>query len=181
MRLRVRQRDAFTRAELEELLRWLEVAYGEGPWRPAHWEEIGPGPHILAEDEDGELLAHACIVWVPIRVGDAPLRAGYLEDVATRRDVRGRGHGTAVVTAARPLIDAAADIGFLGTGSQSFYERLGWVRWRGASSVIEPDGSTTRTPEEDGSIMALLFSHTPSSVSLDQPITRPRRDPDEAW
>jgi aminoglycoside 2'-N-acetyltransferase I len=181
MRVRVRQRDAYTRGELSELLRWLEDAYEDGPWRPAHWDEIGPGPHIVAEDDAGELLAHACIAWVPMRVGAETLDAGYLEDVATRKDVRGLGHATAVVTAAGPLIEAEAEIGFLATGSQPFYERLGWVRWRGPSSVWEADGSTTPTPEEDGYIMAMRFPHTPRSVTLDLPITRPRRDPDEAW
>jgi len=181
MRVRVRQRDDYTRAELGVLLRWLEDAYEDGPWRAAHWDEVGPGPHIVAEDDDGELLAHACIAWVPVRVGETDLRAGYLEDVATRADVRGRGHGTAVVQAARSLIEAAAEIGFLATGSQHFYERLGWVRWRGRSSVTEPDGSATPTPEEDGYLMAMLFPHTPGSVSVDQPIRRPRRDPDEPW
>ena len=73
------------------------------------------------------------------------------------------------------------EIGFLATGSQPFYERLGWVRWRGPSSVTEPDGSATPTPEEDGYLMAMLFPHTPGSVSVDQPIRRPRRDPDEPW
>jgi len=181
MRVRVRERADLTPAELDALRRWLEDAYEDGPWRPTHWDDIGPGPHIVAEDADGALLAHACVAWVPIRIGDVTLRAGYLEDVATRADVRGRGYGTAVVTAAHPLIEASADIGFLATGSQPFYERLGWVRWRGPSSVTELDGSTTPTPEEDAFIMAMVFPHTPGPIDVDRPITRPRRDPDEAW
>jgi aminoglycoside 2'-N-acetyltransferase I len=181
MRVRVRERGDFTAEELDRLLHWLEDAYEDGPWRPEHWDEIGPGPHILAEEADGELLAHACIAWVPIRVDRDTIRSGYLEDVATRKDRRGRGYGSAVVTAATSLIGDAAEIGFLATGSQPFYEALGWVRWRGPSSASEPDGSITPTPEDDGYIMALTFPHTPASVSVDQPIVRPRRDPDEAW
>src|SRR4029079_18288511 len=154
MRVRVRQRGEYTRAELGVLLRWLEDAYEDGPWRAGHWDEIGPGHHIVPEVADGELLARACIAWVPVRVGETDLRAGYLEDVATRTDVRGRGHGTAVVQAARSLIEAAAEIGFLATGSQHFYERLGWVRWRGRSSVTEHDGSATPSPQADGALYA---------------------------
>ena len=180
MRVRVRDRSSFTRAELDELRVWLEVAYDDGPWRAEHWDEIGPGPHVVAEDDDGTLLAHACVAWVPLTVGETPLQTGYLEDVATRHDVRGRGYGTAVVTAAHPLIRAEAEIGFLATGSQPFYERLGWERWRGASSVVESDGSRTPTPEEDPYLMVLRFPET-RELSVDQPVVRPRRDPDEAW
>jgi aminoglycoside 2'-N-acetyltransferase I len=181
MQVRVRERDGFTDAELDELRRWLEVAFDDGPWRPAHWDELGPGPHVVAERARGDLLAHACIAWVPLRIGEVELLAGYLEDVATRSDVRGHGYGSAVVSAARPLIEASADIGFLATGSQSFYERLGWVRWSGSSCVVEHDGSITPTPEEDSYLMGLFVPRTPTGVSVDQPIRRPRRDPDEAW
>jgi aminoglycoside 2'-N-acetyltransferase I len=180
MRLRVRDRSSFAPAELDELRAWLEDAYDEGPWRAEHWDDLGPGPHVVAEDDDGSLLAHACIAWVPLTVGDTTLRAGYLEDVATRADVRGRGYGTAVVTATHPLIHADAAIGFLATGSHGFYERLGWERWRGPSSVIESDGARTPTREEDGYLMALRFSES-LAVSVDEPVARPRRDPDEAW
>jgi len=180
MRVRIRERASFSRSELDDLRVWLEAAYEDGAWRAEHWDEIGPGPHVVAEDDDGALLAHACVAWVPITIGDVVLRAGYLEDVATRADVRGRGIGTAVVTATHPLIRDAAQIGFLATGSHGFYERLGWVRWRGPSAVFEPDGTRTPTPEEDGYLMALPFPET-TPLSLDLPIARPRRDPDEAW
>lgn len=180
MRVRVRDRSSFSSTELNELRTWLEVAYDDGPWRAEHWAEIGPGPHVVAEDDDGAMLAHACVAWVPVTIGGSTLRAGYLEDVATRADVRGRGYGTTVVSATHPLIHAEAEIGFLATGSQPFYEQLGWMRWRGPSSVIEPDGTRTRTPEEDGSLMVLRFPDTPA-VSLELPVSRPRRDPEEAW
>ncbi len=180
MRVRVRDRSSYTADELVELRAWLEDAYDDGPWRAEHWDEIGPGPHVVAEGDDGSLLAHACVAWVPVTIGETTLPMGYLEDVATRADVRGRGYGTTVVTAAHPLIEAGAAIGFLATGSHPFYERLGWVTWRGPSSVFEADGSRTPTPEEDGSLMALRFPHTPD-LSLDLPVARPRRDPEEAW
>jgi aminoglycoside 2'-N-acetyltransferase I len=181
MQVRVRQRGDFTPRELGDLLHWLEDAYDDGPWREQHWDEIGPGPHIVAEGTAGELLAHACIAWVPIRIGETTLDTGYLEDVATRPDLRGRGLGSAVVEAAHPLIEANAEIGFLATGSPRFYERLGWVTWLGASSVTELDGSVTSTPEEDGNIMALFVPATPRGISPELPICRPRRDDDEAW
>ncbi len=180
MQVRVRDRSSYSAAELDELRAWLEDAYDDGPWRAEHWDDIGPGPHVVAEGDDGSLLAHACVSWVSVTIGETTLPAGYLEDVATRADVRGLGYGTAVVTATRSLIEADAAIGFLATGSQPFYERLGWATWRGRSSVIEADGSRTPTPEEDGHLMVLRFADTPD-LSLGLPIVRPRRDPEEAW
>lgn len=181
--LRIRDRSAFTAAELDELGRWLAVAYDEpaASYRPETWTEIAPGPHLTI-DEGGELLAHACLTPVPVTVGSLDLRSAYVELVATRADVRGRGYGTALLRAAEPLIGAEAHIGLLSTGAHGFYERLGWIRWSGPTSVVEADGSITPTPEEDDGIMALLLPTTTlAGITPDLPIRRPRRDPYEAW
>jgi aminoglycoside 2'-N-acetyltransferase I len=179
--VRIVERAALSREELDALLAWLERAYDEGPWRREHWSDLGPGPHMMIHDADGELLAHACVVWVPVEIGDRQLQAGYLDDVATRAEARGRGLGTAVVTAAQREIARRAEIGLLATGEHGFYERLGWIRWHGPTSVVEPNGSVTRTEEEDDAIMALLLPRTPAWVRPELPIRRPRRDPIEAW
>jgi aminoglycoside 2'-N-acetyltransferase I len=44
-----------------------------------------------------------------------------------------------------------------------FYERLGWERWLGPTSVRTATG-TERTPDDDGGIMIL---RTPASPGLD--------------
>jgi len=180
-RVRIRPGEDFAAEDLSTLLAWLETAYEDGPWRPEHWDDLGPGPHLVIEDEDGALLAHACIAWVHVQAGDLSLRAAYVEDVATRADLRGRGLGTALLEAADPLIRQGSDLGLLATGSIGFYARHGWVPWRGPLSVREADGSLTPTPEEGGSVMALLHEGTPAGIDLDAPLVRPRRDPDEAW
>jgi aminoglycoside 2'-N-acetyltransferase I len=179
--VRIVERTDLSNEELEALLAWLETAYDEGPWRREHWSDLGPGPHAMIHDDRGGLLAHACVVWVPVEIDGRHLRAGYLDDVATRADVRGYGHGTAVVTAAQGEIARRADIGLLATGEHAFYERLGWIRWTGATSVVETDGTVTRTEEEDDAIMALFLPQTPAWLRPDLPIRRPRRDPIEAW
>jgi aminoglycoside 2'-N-acetyltransferase I len=182
--VRVRGRRSYTARELVELRGWLEDAYGDPPgsWRAQMWDDLGPGPHVVLEDPlDGSLLAHACVAWVPVTAGTTTMDAGYLEAVATRPDVRGRGYGSAVVEGAMEIIRERATIGFLGTGEFSFYERLGWTRWRGPSSVVEADGSITPTPEEDCWLMALFLPSTPPEVTVDLPVRRPRRDPEEAW
>src|SRR5438045_2437137 len=101
--VRRREREDFSERELRGLTRWLEEAYGDEPgsWPEHHWEELGPGPHFLIEGPDGELLAHACVVWVPVTIGGTQLRSGYLEDVATRADLRGQGLGSIVTKVAQ--------------------------------------------------------------------------------
>jgi aminoglycoside 2'-N-acetyltransferase I len=179
--VRIRERTELTADELRALLAWLEAAYDEGPWRPEHWDDLGPGPHLTIEDADGALLAHACVDWITVETGGTRLRAAYLEDVATRADVRGRGLGTALIDAADALIRSGSELGLLATGSLGFYARRGWVPWRGPLAVREPDGDLTPTPEEQGSVMALLHDRTPRGIDLDALLVRPRRDPDEAW
>src|SRR3954464_14041447 len=111
MRVRVRHRSSFSSTELNELRTWLEVAYDDGPWRAEHWAEIGPGPRVVAEDDDGAMLAHACLAWVPVTIGGSTLRAGYLEDVATRADVRGPRYGTPGGSAPPPPVPPQAQVG----------------------------------------------------------------------
>lgn len=178
--VRIVEREELTPRDLDDLLTWLAAAYDEGPWLPSHWDDLGPGPHLMIDDEHG-LAAHACIDWVPVRAGDHQLTSGYLEDVATRADVRGQGLGTALVRAARPLIEARSQLGLLATGSFDLYEREGWVRWQGPLSVVEPDGAVTPTPDEEGYVMALFLPRTPAGVTVGLPLTRPRRDPEESW
>jgi aminoglycoside 2'-N-acetyltransferase I len=182
-RIVVVQREELSSEDLAELLAWLEEAYGDpiGSWRRETWTDVGPGPHFMIHDAAGEILAHACLDWVPVTIGHRTLDAGYLEAVATRADARGKGLGSLVVEAAGREIEANAQIGILGTGSFSFYERLGWTRWTGPTSVTEPGGAITRTAEEDGAIMACVLPQTPAWVRPDLPIRRPRRAPDEPW
>jgi aminoglycoside 2'-N-acetyltransferase I len=60
-------------------------------------------------------------------------------------------------------IDEQFELGVLGTGRHAFYERLGWMTWRGQAFVRTPDGSR-RTPDEEGFI---LVRRTPSTPRLD--------------
>lgn len=120
------------------------------------------GIHFVLE-LDGEIVAYASVVERVLHVDDRPLRTGYVEAVATAPVHQGKGHGTRVMRAVNAHIRDRFELGALDTGSHRFYERLGWLRWRGPSSVRTASGER-RTPEEDGYIMVLP---TPSSPRLE--------------
>jgi aminoglycoside 2'-N-acetyltransferase I len=142
------------------------------------WQHALGGMHFLAE-EDGRIVGHASVVPRDIRVGGTSLRTGYVEAVATDPERQGHGIGSALMReVAGHLGEAGFELGALGTGSQPFYERLGWSIWRGPSSVRTADGERP-TPEEDGYIMVLPTPRSPP-LDLDLPISCEWR-PGDAW
>ena len=157
----------------------LCVAAFNEPW-DGYWESIGPGVHVLAEDPEQGIVAHAAIVDRLIYPGDAALRAGYVEAVAVAPEWQHRGHGTRVMECINGLIDEQYELGVLGTGSHQFYARLGWVVWRGPTWIRQPDGRLGRSPAEDGDIMARLTPGTPAGLDLTLPIAVDWR-PGEVW
>jgi hypothetical protein len=78
------------------------------------------------------------------------------------------------------MIDQDYELGALGTGSHAFYERLGWVAWRGPTWIRHSDGRRERSPDEDGNILVRLTPLTPAGLDLAQPIAVDWR-PGEVW
>jgi aminoglycoside 2'-N-acetyltransferase I len=140
-----------------ELREWLEVAY-DGDFTDQDWAHTQGGLHALIRDGGG-IICHAALVPRMIIVADRPLRAGYVEAVATRSDQRRRGHANHVLVALGEIIARDYDIGVLSTGLHSVYSPLGWERWRGASYVQMPHGRE-RTSGDDDSLMVLRTSRT---------------------
>ncbi len=179
-RLRVAQPDELdpdTFAAINEL---CEAAFEES--FAASWESIGPGTHVYLEDA-GRILAHAIIVDRPLYLGHEPdisLDAGYVEAVATLPALQGRGHATRVMEHVGSLILDEYAIGVLSTGSNAFYERLGWETWRGPLYVQMTDGQRVRAADEDGGAMILRTSRTPPDLDLEGPAAVDWR-PEESW
>jgi aminoglycoside 2'-N-acetyltransferase I len=164
-------------AALRELL-W--AAFGDdedGAFSEDDWLHSLGGTHFVAE-AGGAIVAHASVVERELHVADQPLRTGYVEAVAVAPALQGRGHGTAVMRNVNELIARDFTIGALGTGSQGFYERLGWRTWRGPSFVRTPSGLLA-TPDDDGYIMVLVTSSAPA-LDLASPITCEWR-PGDVW
>ena len=109
------------------------------------------------------MVAHASVVERELRSADDRLRTGYIEAIATRPSHRRQGLGSLVIEGVGELIDRSYQLGALATGLVGFYERRGWVAWRGPTWV-RTEAGTVRTAEEDGNIFVRL---TPTSPELD--------------
>ena len=158
----------------------LCIAAFDEPWDD-YWENIGPGVHVLAEDPQRGIVAHAAIVDRLLYPGDLTLRAGYVEAVAVWPELQRSGLGTQVMEVIHGMLDDGYELGALGTGSHAFYARLGWVVWQGPTSVRERDGTRTRSPDEDGDIMVRPTPATPPGLDLALPIAVDWRPGDEVW
>ena len=75
-------------------------------------------------------------------------------------------------------VAANYELGALGTGSQPFYERLGWFIWRGPS-FARTDHGDEPTADEDGYILVLPTPSTPE-LDFEAPISCEWRKGD-AW
>jgi aminoglycoside 2'-N-acetyltransferase I len=164
--------------EEERVLRRLfALAWGSEDFSEPDWGNALGGLHFVAEDERG-ILCHASVVPRELHVEERPLRTGYVEAMATRPELQGRGIGTEVLRGVNDHIVDAYELGALDTGSDWFYRRLGWLRWRGPTFVRTAD-EVLRTEDEDGNIMVLS---TPVSgpLDLEAPISCEWR-PGDVW
>lgn len=154
-----------TEAETAEIRAIVRAAFegdGEG-FTDEDWRHAIGGAHFLLEDA-GSLVAHAAVVERELHAGDLPIRAGYVEAVATRPDSQRKGHGTRLMAAVHEHIRATYELGALSAASPAFYARLGWEPWQGPTAVRTATG-TVRTPEDDDGIMILT---TPASPPFDR-------------
>ena len=161
--------------------RLMDEAFGDDPeeaFGDDDWDHALGGTHVLVV-EGGIVLAHAALVERTLHAGDRPLRTGYLEAVATRPDRQGEGLGSMVVAPATDLVRAGFELGALGTGRHSFYERLGWERWRGPTFVRTAVGELHRTEEDDDGVM-VLRSGPSNGLDLTGPLACEER-PGDDW
>jgi len=150
-------------ARLRELMRDAFAAHEHGGFTDDDWQHALGGTHFLLE-ADGAIVCHASVVTRELHVDNVPLTTAYVEAVATDPAGQRQGLGSQVMRTVGDFIDAGDwQLAALGTGSQRFYERLGWRVWDGPSSVRMAKGNVA-TPEEDGYIMVRL---TPRSPGID--------------
>jgi len=150
-------------ARLRELMRDAFAGDEHGGFTEEDWQHALGGTHFLLE-ADGTIVGHASVVSRELHVDGVPLLTAYVEAVATDPGRQRQGLGTQVMRSVGDFIDAGDwDLAALGTGSQRFYERLGWRVWGGPSFVRTASGAVA-TPDEDGYIMVRT---TPRSPAID--------------
>lgn len=157
-----------------------EAAFGESA--AELWGHLGNGIHVIGED-GGHPVSHAMLVDRQLHIGrdgDVVLDAGYVENVATTPESQGRGYGSAVMEAVADILRDEYGIGALATGSNDFYERLGWETWTGPTSVRMPDGELVRSADDDGHVMILRTPGTPPHLDSTQAVAIDWR-PREPW
>jgi aminoglycoside 2'-N-acetyltransferase I len=148
-------------ASLGDLFRAAWEGQSDG-FTDEDWGHAVGGLHFLLEESE-TIVAHASVVERELHAGDRRLVTGYVEAVATRPTHQRRGHGSALMREVGEYIDETFELGALDTGSTAFYERLGWVVWRGPT-FVRTDSGLIRTADEDGQVMVRL---TPTSPELD--------------
>jgi aminoglycoside 2'-N-acetyltransferase I len=149
-----------------------------GGFTEEDWQHALGGTHFLLES-DGVIVCHASVVTRDLHVGGVPLKTAYVEAVATEPSRQRHGLGSRVMRAVGDFIDAGDwQLAALGTGSQAFYERLGWRIWPGRSFVRTDDGHVA-TPDEAGYIMVRLTAHSPA-IDWSSPISCEWR-PGDVW
>lgn len=126
------------------------------------WEHCLGGVHALLR-HGADLIGHAALVPRRLVHDGRELRAGYVEGVAVRADVRRRGHGSALLAALEQVACGAYELGALNSTreGEALYAARGWLRWQGPTSVQMAHG-LVRTPDDDGSVWVL-----PCGAALD--------------
>src|SRR5262245_58913269 len=140
----------------------MTAAFAEdehGGFTDADWQHSIGGTHFVLE-HDGRIVGHASVVERALEIAGRPIRTGYVEAVAIDPAEQRRGLGSRLMRDVNELIQAEYEIGALGTGTQAFYETLGWQIWQGPTSV-RTDAGERPTPDEDGFILVLRTRRSP--------------------
>lgn len=143
---------------IRELLHEAFKDYADG-FTDDDWDHARAGTHFLLED-GGVVLAYASVALRDLHADSRPIRAGYVEAVATRWNAQGQGLGTTVMRAVNEHIRGTFELGALSTGIPDYYRRLGWEVWLGSTAVRTTRGLVP-TPDDDGGIMVLPTLTTP--------------------
>lgn len=156
-----------TPSEAARIRTLLDGAF-EGRFTDALWGQALGGAHFFVE-EDGVPISHASVVPRVLAVRDREINTGYVEAVGTRHSDRRQGLARSVLAAARRHIEDTYELGALHSVLPTFYEHLGWERWRGPT-FVRTDSGLERTRTDDGCIH-IWRVEAGAAVDLDDPIS----------
>ena len=148
-RLRTAHTADLAPADLRAARALLDEAF-EGDFDEQDWQHGLGGMHVLVSDERG-LAAHGSVIQRRVRHRERWLRAGYVEGVGVRADVRRRGLGGRVMAELERIIEGAYDLGALSASDDgaALYTARGWQLWSGRICALGPDGVVRLSDEED--------------------------------
>jgi predicted N-acetyltransferase YhbS len=125
--------DQATEADAVDVLELLVTVFDDTSWA---WFEAGkidppyPESFGFVARAGGRIVSHAELLVMPVRYGEVILLMGAVSGVATLPEWRGRGLASAVMERlVAEMTDRQIPLSLLMTGSQAFYERLGWSEW----------------------------------------------------
>ncbi|MPZ23668.1 MAG: GNAT family N-acetyltransferase [Dehalococcoidia bacterium] len=163
-------------AQERRAIRALLTAAFEDGFTDDDWDHTLGGLHVIIEDGDA-IVAHAAVVPRTLKIAGRPVRAGYVEGVATDATRQRQGLGSLAMSELARVLRREFEMGALSSDRHHFYERLGWQRWRGPTYVRDGD-RIIRTAHEDDGIMALVFGPT-EQMDLTAPIICEARSGDD--
>ena len=131
----MRKRDLKDKQTIQAAVRQVADEYLKDP----NINSVGIGHKMKDGKRTGELA-------LQFTVGQK-LAPEALEAVATRPSHQREGLGSLVISEVGELIDRTYRLGALATGVVGFYERLGWVAWKGPT-FVRTAGGLVRTAQE---------------------------------
>lgn len=151
----VQSRDADS-GELRVAEQLVKQSFGSG-FRVDDWRHGLGGTHVFVNDHTNTLLAHAAVVSRVIHHGTNALQVGYVEAVAVRSDLHGRGLGRILMDRVESIVRADYQMGGLNAieNAVPFYLHRGWTLWTGATAAMDHAGDSVPTNNDDDRIMLL--------------------------
>jgi aminoglycoside 2'-N-acetyltransferase I len=134
----------------------VKQSFGAG-FRDGDWHHGLGGTHVFISDATNTLLAHAAVVSRMIRHGTNTLRVGYVEAVAVRSDLQGRGLGRVLMDQVELIVHAEYQLGGLNAidNAVQFYLHRGWTLWTGETAAMNRAGDIITTTNDEDRIMLL--------------------------
>lgn len=145
--------------DLQAVRRLMSAAFGER-FSEEDWQHATGGTHFFIRGPEGSVVSHASVVARSLESSGAQMSTGYVEAVATQPEFQRRGLATAVMLRVADFVEERFELGALSSGKPAFYEKLGWIRWRGAT-WCRRGGDLFRTADEDGGVFVLPLRHSP--------------------
>jgi aminoglycoside 2'-N-acetyltransferase I len=138
--------------QLGDLRAFLDEAF-DGDFSDEDFEHSFGGTHfaILANEQ---LIAHGSVVLRQISFDGQVYQTGYVEAMAVGHEWRGCGVGSKLLAELTDFCRSNFAVAMLSTDSNAFYEKHGWLRFRG-ESYLPTESGVVRTEDDDDGLMVL--------------------------